>query len=195
MVADYYFAAPRMRHSLEEYYAMLEASDRRWEFWEGEFICMAGGTPEHAIIASNVFEELVTRLKGRGCRVFGSDMAIKTPSLPPFRYPDLSVVCGKPVFGKVDKFHVLVNPLILIEVLSTSTEHLDREPKRLAYQAIPSVQEYLLVAQNIPHVTRFVRKGRRWQRFEYGSLKAVVELSSLEGELPLSEVYRGVEFN
>ncbi|MBI1764406.1 MAG: Uma2 family endonuclease [Acidobacteria bacterium] len=193
MVAEY-LPVPRMKHSLEEYYAMLEASDRRWEFWNGEFVCMSGGSPAHAMICNRVSYALNKRLAGGGCEVFGSDMAIKTPSLPPFRYPDLSVVCGKPVFGKVDKFHVLVNPLVLIEVLSTGTEHLDREPKRLAYQAIPSVQEYLLIAQNIPHVTRFVRKGRRWQRFEYGSLTAVVELSSLECELPLSEVYRGIEF-
>jgi Uma2 family endonuclease len=193
MVADY-VSVPRMPHSLEEYYAMLEASDRRWEYWDGELLCMSGGSPEHAMVASNMFEELVTQLRGRGCRVFGSDMAIKTPSLPPFRYPDLSVVCDKPLFKKVDRFHTLTNPLILIEVLSASTEQLDREPKRLAYQAIPSVQEYLLIAQNIPHLTRFVRKGKKWQRFEYGDLNAVVELSALQCKLPLSEVYRGIEF-
>jgi Uma2 family endonuclease len=193
MVANY-ISIPRMRHTLEEYYAMLEASDKRWEFWDGEFVCMAGGSPEHAIIISNVDALLVEGLKGRGCRVFSADMAIKTPSLPPFRYPDLSVVCGKPVFEKVDKFYVLVNPIVLVEVLSSSTEHLDRVPKRLAYQAVASVQEYLLIAQTVPHVTRFLRKGKRWQRFEYGALSAVVELSSLQCELPLSKVYRDVEF-
>lgn len=193
MVADY-FAVPRMRHSLTEYYAMLEASDRRWEYWDGEFLCMAGGSPEHTIICSNISTELAQKLKQKGCRILGSDTLVKTPSLPPFRFPDLTIACGQLIFEKVDRFKALTNPLVLMEVLSTSTEHLDREPKRLAYQALPSVQEYLLIAQTVPHVTRFVRKGRRWQRFEYGDLNAVVELSSIQYELPLSEVYRDIEF-
>lgn len=195
MLVAEYLILPNPKHTLDEYFGMLEASDKRWEFWDGEFVCMAGGTPEHALIASRVMVSLGSQIKGRDCEVLGADMPIKTPSLPPFRYPDLSVVCGKPMFEKVNTFHALVNPLILIEVLSKGTEHLDREPKRLAYQAIASVQEYLLVAQNIPHVTRFVRKGRKWQRFEYGDLNAVVELSSIQCELPLSEIYRGIEFS
>jgi Uma2 family endonuclease len=193
MVAEY-LELPKPKHTLEEYYAMLEASDRRWEFWDGEFICMAGGSPAHAQIASRVLVSLSNQLDGHDCEVLGADMPIKTPSLPPFRYPDLSVVCGKPQFEKVDKFYTLANPLILVEVLSASTEQLDREPKRLAYQAIPSLQEYLLIAQNVPHITRFVRKGKKWQRFEYGDLTAVVELSSIHCQLPLSVVYRSVEF-
>jgi Uma2 family endonuclease len=194
MVAEYIHLL-HPKYTLEEYYAMLEGSDRRWEYWDGEFVCMSGGSPAHAMISSNVLVELGQKLKGKNCRVLGSDMAIKTPSLPPFRYPDLSVICSKPIFEKVDKFHTLVNPLILIEVLSAGTEHLDREPKRLAYQALPSVQEYLLIAQNAPQVTRYVRHGEEWQRYDYGDLKAIIELSSLQVSLPLSEVYAGIEFN
>ena len=194
MVADY---LPRVRdkHTLAEYYAMLEGSERRWEFWDGEFLCMAGASPEHTIICSNVDTELAQSLKQKGCRILGSDTIVKTPSLPPFRFPDLTIVCGKLIFEPVDRFKALTNPIVLIEVLSTSTEHLDREPKRLAYQALPSVQEYLLIAQSVPHVTRFLRKGRKWQRFEYGDMNAVIELSSVACELPLREVYRDVEFN
>lgn len=193
MVANY-LELPRMRHTLEEYFALLEASDKRWEFWDGELVCMAGGAPQHAMIASRVAYALSKRLEGRGCEVLGFDIAIKTPSLPPFRYPDLSVVCGKPLFEKVDKFYVLTNPLVVIEVLSPGTEILDREPKRLAYQSLPSVQEYLLIAQTAPHLTRFLRQGKRWRRFDYGDLQAVAELSSLQCTLPLQEVYQGIEF-
>lgn len=194
MVADY-IGLVRPEYTLEEYFGLLEASDRRWEYWDGELICMAGGSPRHAMVSSNVLIELGQKLKGQGCRVFGSDMAVKTPSLPPFRFPDLSAVCNQPVFEKIGKFEALTNPLVLIEVLSPGTENMDREPKRLAYQALASVQEYLLIAQNVPHVTRFARVGEHWQRFEYGDLTAVLELSSLQCELPLSEVYRGIEFS
>jgi Uma2 family endonuclease len=193
MVA-HYLELPKPKHTLEEYFGMLEASDKRWEYWDGEFLCMSGGSPAHAMIASRVMLNLGSRLKERGCEVLGSDMAIKTPSLLPFRYPDISVVCGKPVFDKVDKFHTLNNPVVLIEVLSTGTEHLDREQKRLAYQALPSVQEYLLVAQTEPQVTRYVRHGDEWRRFDYGDLNAIIELSSIQTSLPLSEVYAGIEF-
>lgn len=140
MGADY-LELPRPKYTLEEYFGMLEASDKRWEYWDGDFVCLSGGPPRHAMIISRVFLELGARLKGRGCEVLGAAMAIKTPSLPPFRYPDVSVVCGKPVFEKVNQFHTLANPVVLIKVLSTGTEHLDREPKRLAYQTLPSVQE------------------------------------------------------
>ena len=190
----HYIQEPQPSYTLEEYYGLLESSDRRWEYWDGELVCMAGGSPEHAMIASRVLVSLAKRLDEQGCEVFGSDLAIKTPSLPPFRFPDISVTCDKPVFEKVNRFKALANPIVLIEVLSTSTEHLDREPKRLAYQSLASVQEYLLVAQRIPHVTHFVRKGKRWQRYEYDDLEAVIQLSSIACELPLREIYRGIEF-
>jgi Uma2 family endonuclease len=194
MVADY-LDLPRPKYTLEEYFGMLEASDKRWEYWDGEFLCMSGGSPAHAMIASRVMLSLGSRLKGRGCEVLGSDMAIKTPSLPPFRYPDISVVCGKPVFDKVSKFHTLINPLVLIEILSTGTEHLDREPKRLAYQALPSVQDYLLVAQTAPQVTHYVRQGSEWRRFDYGSMSDVIALTALQIEMPLQEIYEGIQFD
>lgn len=193
MVANFQ-AVPRMKHTLQEYYAMLEASDKRWEYWDGEFVCMAGGSPEHAKITSRVTISLGTQLEGRDCEVLGPDMAIKTPSLPPFRYPDLSVTCSDPRFEKVDRFHTLANPIVLIEVLSTSTEHADREPKRLAYQALSSVQEYLLIAQSLPYVTHFVRQGEKWVRFDYDDLNHVVELSSIQCTLPLRTIYRGIKF-
>jgi len=193
MVADY-IGLIRPEYTLEEYYGLLEASDRRWEYWDGELICMAGGSPRHAMISSRLFLTIAKRLEGRSCEVFNSDMAVKTPSLPPFRFPDLSIVCGQPVFEKLGKFEALTNPLVLIEVLSPGTESMDREPKRLAYQGLASVQEYWLVAQNVPHVTLFVRVGNQWQRFEYGALEAVLDSLALQCELPLAEIYRGVEF-
>ncbi len=194
MLAEY-FALPKTKHTLTEYFALLAASDRRWEFWDGELICVTGASATHALIASNVFEALAAKLKGQGCRVFGNEVAIKTPSLPPFRLPDLSVVRGKPTYEKVDRFRALVNPIVLIEVLAPGLERLDWEPKRRAYQALSSVREYLLIAQVVPHITRLARTGKQWQRFDCGGSDAVMEVSSLECELPLSEVYRGVEFN
>ena len=186
---------PRFEHTLEEYFAMLQVSERRWEFWDGEFVCMARASPEHYNIAGNLHEELVIRLRGRGCRTYDGETPVNTPSLPPFRFPDLSVVCGKPTFTKFNGIGALNNPLVLFEVLSSSTEYLDREPKREAYQALPSVQEYLLVAQSIPFVTRFVRLGKRWRRIEYRDLNDVIKLTSLDCELLMSEIYRDIEFS
>lgn len=185
----------RFEHTLEEYFAMLQASERRWEFWDGEFVCMAGASPEHYTIASNLHAEMVVRLRGRGCRTYDGETPINTPSLPPFRFPDLSVVCDKPSFTKFNGIGALNNPLVVFEVLSTTTEYYDREPKREAYQALPSVQEYLLVAQSIPYVTRFVRLGKRWRRIEYRDLNDVIKLTSLDVELPMSEVYSDIEFS
>jgi Uma2 family endonuclease len=186
---------PRPYHQLEEYYALLNVAEVPYEYWNGEILCMAGGSPEHAIICGNVFLTIGQQLKGGNCRAFNSEMPIKTPALPPFRFPDTSVVCGKPVFNKVDKFDTLINPILVVEVLSPGTAGVDRNEKKLAYQALSSVQEYVLVEQAAPHVTRFLRRGKRWQRFDYGDLQAVAELSSIQCTLPLQEVYEGIEFN
>jgi Uma2 family endonuclease len=187
------WARPYFR--LEEYFAVLGVTDATYEYWEGEIVCVNGGTPEHAYICSNLLMIVQSQLEERGGRAFNLQTAIKTPQLPPFRFPNLSVVCGPPIFEKIDQFHALTNPVVIAEVLSKGTEELDREPKRQAYQALPSLREYLLVESEMPHLTRYARQKGDWRRFDYGDLNAVVELPSIQSELPLREVYRGVEFD
>jgi Uma2 family endonuclease len=122
-------------------------------------------------------------------------MRLKVPAYPPYRYPDLSAVCGEPVIEKVGGLEMLVNPQLIVEVLSDSTEAFDRGDKFSYYKSIESFSEYLLVAQHRPHVTQFVRHGDGfWINFEYNDLGDSVELRSVPAVLSLADVYREVEF-
>jgi Uma2 family endonuclease len=187
--------SPRHYYTLEEYFALERTGDARYEYWDGEIVCMSGGSKRHVRISGNVYFGLRQQLTGRVCEVFNSDLAIKTPILPPYRYPDLSVVCGEATFENIEGTDVLTNPTLIVEVLSPATDRRDRNEKRLAYQALPSVMEYLMLAQDSPHLTQFLRQGVDWTRSDYGDLNGSVVLSSIECVLNLREAYVGVEFD
>jgi Uma2 family endonuclease len=180
--------------SLEEYFAIEGAGHARYEYWDGDIVCMSGGTEQHIRIGGNVYYVLRKQLGVGRCEAFNSELPIKTPSLPPYRYPDASVVCGKPLIEKIEGFDVLINPTLIVEVLSPSTESRDRKEKRAAYQGIPSLKEYLLVAQAAPHITHLLLQGSEWVRADYGNLNASVVLPSIDCVLALSDVYQGVDF-
>lgn len=186
---------PRHPYSLEEYFALEAVGATRYEYWNGDVLSMSGGSPQHATISLNIASGLKVRLRGSKCRVFNSDFAIRTPLLPPYRYPDASVVCGKPIYEKVEQFDTLVNPTLIVEVLSPATAYLDKTLKRDAYQALPSLQEYLLVAQDAPQVTHYVRQAEQWKRLDYGGLNASVTLSSIGCEFSLADIYEDIEFD
>jgi len=187
---------PRPYYRLEEYFALEKAGEARYEYWNGDVLCMSGGSRQHATICSNVHLAIGQQLRGKNCRAYTGEMQIKTPALPPYRYPDVSVVCGKPVFEKVEGFDVLTNPILIVEVLSPGTAHLDRNEKREAYQALPSVMEYLLILQEMPHITQYLRlSDNSWERRDFGDLSATINLPSIQCPLVFGEVYDGVEFN
>ena len=186
---------PRHHYTLEEYFALEKASDARFEYWDGEIVCMSGGTERHYTISENLRTMLAEILRGRDCRAYSGGVPVQTPSLPPYRYPDASVVCGKPVFVNINRIDVLTNPVIIVEVLSPATEHLDKEEKRNAYQRLASVKEYLIVAQDAPHVTQYLRQGGRWARKDYGDLQAAVELTSIRRQVLMSDIYQGITFS
>src|SRR6266545_1036366 len=181
-------------HSIEEYFAIEAAGEVRYEYWDGQFLCMSGGTRQHGDIGVNAVFILKRQFVGRNCRAFSADQAIKTPALPPYRYLDAGAVCGERVFERIRTVEALVNPTLIIEVLSPHTEALDRGPKREAYQALPSLMEYLLVSQNAPIVTHYLRQRNEWVRSDYRGFDARIELPSIECTLALSELYEGVEF-
>ena len=155
---------------------------------------MAGGTPNHTRIARNVCNRLTQRLGDRDCEVFPSDMRIKVPADAPYRYPDVSTVCGKQNYEMFQGLEMLTNPVLLVEVLSPSTAAYDLDAKFTAYQSIPSFCEYLVIAQDRPHVIRYVRQPQGWLRTEVNGLQNEVTLESLEVALPLSEIYARVQF-
>ena len=189
-------ANPERRYTLEEYLELDRTSEERLEFWDGEVFCMSGGSEWHYEIEGNVFSSLKSRLTGRGCRVFTGNARVKVPSAPPYRYADVSALCGKAEFEEIGGVDALVNPHLLVEVLSTSTEAYDRGDKFTHYKPIPTLREYLLVAQHRPHVTRlYKQEDGLWVHTEVNDLEATLTLTSLGCELPLTELYTGVSFD
>ena len=186
---------PRHYYTLEEYFALEHGSDARYEYWDGDILCMSGGTERHYTISENLRTLLALALRGRNCLAYSGGVPIQTPSLPPYRYPDASVVCGKPNFINLNGIDALTNPVLIVEILSPGTEHLDKEAKRHAYQKLAGVKEYLIVAQDAPHVTQYLRQGRRWVRRDFGDLKATLELTSTNAHLLIGDIYAGIAFD
>jgi Uma2 family endonuclease len=186
---------PRHYYTLEEYFALEHVGEARYEYWDGDILSMSGGTERHYTISENLRTLLAQVLRGRNCLPYSGGVPIQTPSLPPYRYPDASVVCGKPAFINLNGIDALTNPVLIVEVLSPGTEHLDKEAKRHAYQKLASVKEYLIVAQDAPHVTQYLRQGRRWVRRDFGDLKATLELTSINSHLLIGDIYAGIAFD
>ncbi len=189
-------ANPERRYTLEEYLELDRTSEERFEFWDGEVFCMSGGSEWRYEIEGNIFAFLKSRLRERGCRVFTGNVRVKVPSAPPYRYADVSAVCGEARFEEIGGVDALTNPQLIVEVLSPSTEAYDRGEKFTHYKSIPTLREYLLVAQHRPHVTR-LSKGDdgRWIHTEEYELTATLTLDSLGCDLPLGEIYQGVNFD
>jgi Uma2 family endonuclease len=189
-------ANPERRYTLEEYLELDRTSEERFEFWDGEVFCMSGASQAHDRILVNCIVALSAKLDAAKCRVFSSDMRIKVPSAPPYRYADISALCGKAEFKEIGGVDALINPMLIVEVLSPSTEAYDRGDKFTHYTSIPTLREYLLVAQHRPHVTRLLRQDDgTWNHSQVNDLESSVYLNSLDCELPLSEIYLGVVFD
>ena len=189
-------ANPERRYTLEEYLELDRTSEERLEFWDGEVFCMSGGSEWHYEIESNIHSYLKTSLRARGCRVFLGNVRVKVPSAPPYRYADFSALCGAAEFEKIGGVDALVNPTLLVEVLSDSTEAYDRGKKFSHYISIPTLREYLLVAQHHPHVTHLFKDDEgKWIHTEVNDLESSVRLHSLGCELPMGEIYRDVTFD
>lgn len=188
-------ADPKKIYTLEEYLALERESEVRYEFRDGEVFDMSGGTLNHDVTMGNLYDLLRKRLLGKTCQVFTGNMQIKTPALLPYRYADGSVVCGKVEIERFNGCDLLINPVLVWEVLSASTEAYDRGDKFTYYKSIPSLKEYLLIAQHRPHVTQYIKQNERiWYREEYNDPGESVYLPSLEVTLQLQEIYQGVVF-
>ncbi len=185
---------PLPRMTREEYLAFEETSEGKHEFHAGKLLAMSGSTHEHARIATNVNRSLGNRLEGGACDVLDSTMRVRAIALDRFVYPDGTVHCGPPEFDVRDqKKLALLNPILIVEVLSESTEHYDRGDKFALYRTIPSFREYVLVSQNEPQVETFFRtEDGNWRIEVFAGIDAVVPLHSVGIELPLAEVYRNV---
>lgn len=173
----------------EEYLAIERKAETKSEYINGEIVAMTGASREHNLIGVNLTREISQQLRGQPCEGYVNDMRVRVPSTRFYTYPDLVVVCGEPEFED-DCFDTLLNPTLIIEVLSESTEGYDRGKKFGFYRTIPSLAEYLLVAQDEHRIEQYAKQqDGRWLLSEYHSAEDVAELASIQCRLALKEVY------
>lgn len=178
--------------SREDYLKLEEVSPEKHEFYQGQVFAMAGGTFQHARIGLNVTTELAVRLRGKPCQPMNSDMRITTPS-GLNTYPDASVYCGQPELTDSNK--TLLNPVLIVEVLSPSTRSYDRGDKFHHYRSIPSLSDYLLIDSETVLVEHYQRMGAyEWNLHEYRRLTDILNLDSIKELLTVSVFYEGVEW-
>jgi Uma2 family endonuclease len=178
----------------EEYLAIERAAEFRSEYYNGEMFAMSGGSFPHVSIIGNLAAELRGALKGRGCVVGSSDLRVRVSPEGLYTYPDVVVVCGDPKFAD-DQKDTLLNPMLLAEVLSPSTEGHDRGFKSTQYRQIESLQVYALVSQTEPRIEVYNRQSAGdWLLSEFAGLDRQCRFRALECEIPLSEIYLQVKF-
>lgn len=185
-------AQPKVDLTPAEYLAFERASPHKHEFYAGQIYAMAGGSRSHNLIVGNIMRELGTQLRKRNCTLYPSDMRVKIEQIGLYTYPDITVVCGEELFED-EQQDVLLNPTVLIEVLSNSTERYDRGKKFKNYRTIPSFVEYLLVAQASYSIEHFVRQpDGQWLMSEADQLEHTIVLESIHCALQLADVYEKV---
>ena len=177
----------RLTH--EEYFALEQAEDQRFEYLAGEIFAMAGGTESHALIGSNILVGLSNALRGKPCRVYGADMKLYVRDYDKFCYPDVQVLCEKGT--RHEKY--VENPVLVVEVLSDSTESYDRNKKFEHYRSIESLKYYLLVDQTCKHVELYEKESKDRWIVTYPKDRLV--FPSLEIVIYVEDIYRQVEFN
>jgi len=186
-------ALAKRRYTLEEYLELEKHAEERYAYCGGEVVARSGASLRHNRIVRNLMRAIDARLEGKPCEVLPTDMRIKVPKALPYRYADLVVVCDEPVIEDMQGLEVLVNPLIIFEVLSASTEAYDRGIKFFEYQSIASFQEYVLVAQDSPHITHYVRQeSGQWLRTDLYGVAEHLVLRILDCAIPVVEIYRQV---
>jgi Uma2 family endonuclease len=185
---------PRPKLTEDEYLSIERRSEVKHELVDGTMVAMSGASPVHVLIVSNLVTALGNQLKDRDCRVYASDLRVKIQKSGRYTYPDVSVVCGRLELA-TEQRDTLLNPRVLIEVLSESTKDYDRGEKFEQYRSIPSFAEYLLVAQDRHHVEHYVRQGDgRWLLEETDAIADSVALESIECRLTLADIYAKVRF-
>lgn len=189
--------AMRQRHywTPEEYLAFERASDTRHEYMDGEILDLAGASRNHGIVSGNTFASLHQQLRQRDCLIFQGDMRVKTSDESLYTYPGVVVVCGERHFDDAAYIDTLVNPTVIIEVLSPSTEQYDRDRKFRRYRSIESLQEYVLIAQDKPLIEMYIRQPEgKWLIAEAQGLDAEIALDSIQCRLALADIYEKVTF-
>ena len=186
--------AQKVLLSPEEYLARERAADFKSEYCRGEMFAMAGASERHTRIKDNLAHFTANQLDGGPCRVYTSDLRVKVSATGLYTYPDVVFVCDEPRLE--DRFgDTLLNPRVITEVLSKSTESYDRGEKFAQYRQLPSVKEYVLVSQDRPLVERFVRQpDDTWVLTEFSGSDKTFEFGTMAARVAMADIYRGVAF-
>lgn len=180
-------------YTIQEYLELERQTGIKYEYEDGEVFAMAGGTVIHSLIGNNVGGELRRVLKNRSCNAYNSDLKIAVNE-EKYRYADASVICG-PVEYFDENPEAAKNPVLVVEVLSESSEPYDRGEKFKTYRQIPSFREYVLIEQRYPLVEVFFKvDDKTWQYRAYEQLDQIVQLGSIEAEISMEEIYSGISF-
>lgn len=171
---------------------MERASEQRNEFLDGEIFAMAGGSPAHSRLAAHVIAQLVTKLRGQPCGVFTSDLRVRVKATGLTTYPDVTVVCG-PLLRDDEDPHAVVNPVVLVEVSSESTEAYDRNDKFAHYRRVPTLRAYVLVSQREERIEVYRRNDDGTWTLDEARPPAVARLDAIGCSLDVAEVYAGVD--
>jgi Uma2 family endonuclease len=184
---------PKSLHTPEEYLVLERKAGYKSEYFAGEIFAMSGASEQHNLIVANVVATLHTQFRNRPCKVYASDMRVKVSPTGLYTYPDVVALYSEPRFDD-DQKDTLLNPTVIIEVLSPSTEAYDRGDKFGHYRKLASLTEYVLISQEKIHIERYVRQpDNQWLLSETSGLHDTVQLPSINCTLVLDEVYEKVE--
>jgi Uma2 family endonuclease len=176
----------------EEYLVLEESAEFRSEFDDGEIVAMAGSSIKHFRITKNI-EQSIDRSLSKGCESFSAEVKVRVERFQKYYYPDIFVVCGEPIFD-LKRDDTIVNPILIIEVLSKSTEAKDRGEKMLAYRSLESLQEYVLVSQDKAIVEQYSKDAsENWIHKATIGLQSKVFFESIKMEITLEDIYKRIE--
>ena len=183
----------KQKFSIEEYLEMEEASMEKHEYYQGEIFAMSGVKVPHLIVHKNLMSKLYIKLSGKKCQPYGSDARIHIPENTLFTYPDISIICGEIITRDNDDFNIL-NPTIIIEILSKSTKNYDRGDKFKLYRDIPTLKEYILVDSESVHIEVFrLNEKNHWELEEYNSLKGELYVQTINEKILIADIYEGMK--
>ncbi len=186
-------AAITKRYTPEEYLALERKADYKSEYCNGFIIGMSGASRDHNRVAGNFYRKISDQLEDGPCEAFVNNMRVRVNPTGLYTYPDVVVVCGEAQFLD-DEVDTLLNPTLIADVLSPSTEDYDRGGKFSHYRTLPSLKEYVLIAQDEAMVERRVKKGKRWVSTTYRGLEATLVLESIGCTIPFRQIYKRVKF-
>jgi Uma2 family endonuclease len=175
-----------------EYLALERKSEIRSEYIAGRMFAMSGASRRHSLIAGNFYRELSSQLRGRACEAYIADLRVKVSHTGMYTYPDIVAVCGE-VQLEDEHFDTLLNPTVIVEVLSESTEAYDRGEKFAHYRRLDTLREYVLVAQDKLRIEHYRREGDEWILSEVSSPDATLHLGSIDCHVTLAAIYEKVE--